>query len=317
KEVAVSLGKALDTVPVAPAPMPRIDVDTARKRREQLNGYADAMNRPRDPLGYSLHDILGVIANLEEVPAAPATGLAPVAELTVEGVGEIRQTAATRAAAWRPAAQGRSFVWRGVAEQGSLDARLYQAASALTALAGMTRLNATLADVTGLTRPSDADVLAGLLSHLLTWPTGLPDEWLTASTLDEVDAPVGQLAAELSERAACEDKAAQAAGVAWSDMPPSAMLPATDGAPLAGLAPACADPDGLTAEQIAGLARGFSADADMLAERLETLSGLASMLGLRAPATFGEAADLLALARLAEERDRAERGWLSAAGHQA
>ena len=317
KEVAVSLGKALDTVPVAPAPMPRMDVDTARKRREQLNAYADAMNRPRDPLGYSLHDILGVIANLQAVPAAPATGLAPVADLTVEVFGEIRQTAATLAAAWRPAAQGRSFVWRGVTERGSVDAQLYQAASALEALAGMTRLNGTLADVTGLNRPSDADALAGLLSHLLTWPPGMPDEWLTASTLDAVDATVAQIAAALSEIAACEDKAAQAAGVAWSAIPPSAMLPAIDGAALAGLAPACADADSLAAEQIAGLARAFSADADMLQERLGTLSGLATMLGLRAPATFSEAADLLALARLAEETDRPERGWLSVPGYQA
>ena len=73
KEVAVSLGKALDTVPIAPAPMPRMNVDAARKRREQLNAYADAMNRPRDPLGYSLHDILGMIASMHAVPAAPAT----------------------------------------------------------------------------------------------------------------------------------------------------------------------------------------------------------------------------------------------------
>src|SRR5262249_62086800 len=61
REVAVSLGKALDTVPVAPAPMAPADVDAARQRREQLTAYADAVNRPRGPLGYSLYDILGVI----------------------------------------------------------------------------------------------------------------------------------------------------------------------------------------------------------------------------------------------------------------
>src|SRR5215472_14680570 len=72
KEVAESLGRALDTVPVAPPPMPPADVDTARKRREQLSAYAEAMNRTRDPLGYSLHDILGVIANPSTVPDAPA-----------------------------------------------------------------------------------------------------------------------------------------------------------------------------------------------------------------------------------------------------
>ena len=278
-----------------------MDVDTARKRREQLNAYAEAMNRPRDPLGYSLHDILGVIANQSTVPAAPATGLAPVADLTVEAFSEIRQTAATLAAAWRPAAQGRSFVWRGVTERGSLDARLYQAASALDALAGMTKLNEALAEVTGLTRPSDAGALAGLLSHLLAWPPGMPDEWLTAGTIEPVEAGVAQVAATLSDIAAREDQAARAAGAPWSAIPQSGMLPAVDGAALAGLAPPCADPGGLTAEQITGLSRSLAADADMLQERLGTLSGLASMLGLRPPVTFSDAADLLAIAGQAAE----------------
>src|SRR5215831_10113144 len=317
RQVAASLGKALDTVPVAPAPMPRADVDTARQRRDQLNAYADAMNRPRDPLGYSLHDILGVIANMHAIPAAPATGLAPVADLTVEVFGEVRRTAAALAAAWRPAAQGRSFVWRGVTERGSLDDRLYEAASALEALAGMTKLNETLADVTGLTRPSDADSLAGLLGYLLTWPQGLPDEWLTAGSLDAVDATIARLAAGLSEIAAREDQAGKAAGITWSAIPERAMLPAVDDAGLAGLAPACADADGLNAEQITGLAQTFSTDADMLQERLRMLTGLASMLGLQAPSTFGEAADLLAIAQLAEASDRPERGWLSGSGYQA
>ena len=317
KEVAASLGRALDTVPVAPPPMPPMDVDTARKRREQLNAYAGAMNRTRNPLGYSLHDILGALANQSTVPDAPATGLAPVADLTVEAFSEIRQTAAALAAAWRPAAQGRSFVWRGVTERGSLDARLYQAASALEALAGMTKLNETLAEVTGLTRPSDAGTLATLLSHLLAWPPGMPDEWLTAGTMEPVEAGVARVAATLSEIAAGEDQAARAAGVPWSAIPQSGMLPAVGGAALAGLAPPCADPGGLTAEQISGLSRAFAADADMLQERLGTLSSLASMLGLRAPVTFSDAADLLAIAELAGEPDRPERGWLSVPGYQA
>jgi hypothetical protein len=258
-----------------------------------------------------------VIANQSTVPDAPATGLAPVGDLTVEAFSEIRQTAAALAAAWRPAAQGRSFVWRGVTERGSLDARLYQAASALEALAGMAKLNESLAEVTGLTRPSGAGALAGLLSHLLAWPPGMPDEWLTAGSIEPVEAGVAQVAATLSEIAADEDQAARAAGIPWSAIPHSGMLPAVDGAALAGLAPPCADPGGLTAEQIAGLSRAFAADADMLQERLEALSGLASMLGLRAPVAFSDAADLLAVAELAGESDRPERGWLSVPGYQA
>jgi REase_MTES_1575/Protein of unknown function (DUF4011)/AAA domain/Protein of unknown function (DUF3320) len=316
QQVAVSLAKALDTVPVAPTPMPPADVDTARRRREQLSAYAEAMNRTRDPLGYSLHDILGVIATLRAVPAAPTTGRVPVADLTMETFGQIRQAAATLAGAWRPAAQGRSFVWRGVTERGPLDAPLYQAASALEALAGIARLNGTLAEVTGLARPSDAGALARLLDHLLTWPPGMPDEWLTAGTLDAVDAAVARLSTGFTEIAACEDRASRAAGAPWSAIPRLGLLPALDDEALAGLTPASADADGLAVEQITGLSQAFSAEAEMLERRQGTLSSLAGLLGLRTPATFGDAADLLLIAQLAEEPDRPERGWLSVPGSQ-
>ena len=71
KQVAAALGTALDTVPVPPAAMPAMDVDTVRKRREQLNAYADAMNRQRGPLGYSLHHVLGMIATAAGCPGRP------------------------------------------------------------------------------------------------------------------------------------------------------------------------------------------------------------------------------------------------------
>jgi hypothetical protein len=157
-----------------------MDADMARKRREQLNAYADAMNRKRGPLRYSLHDVLGMIAQLQDVPAAPATGITP-ADLTIEAFGEIRGIAQRLAGVWRPATQGGTFVWRGVTEQGSLDSRLYQAASTLDTLRGMARVNAALADAVGLTRPSDATALARLLDHLSCRPPGLPENWLSAS----------------------------------------------------------------------------------------------------------------------------------------
>ena len=312
KQVAVALGNALDTVPVPPAPMPPMDVDSARKRRQQLNAYADAMNRPRGPLGYSLHDVLGMIAKLHEVPAAPATGIPP--DVTVEVFGEIKGTAAKLAGAWRPAAQGRSFVWRGVTELGSLDSHLYQAASALETLTGTARVNATLADAAGLTRPSDAEALAVLLGHLAARPPGVPEDWLTASTLDAVSGTVAQVADGLAEIAAREGDVARVAGVAWSAVPRPDTLPAVNRAALAVLVPPAVEIDSLSTGQIAALARTFAADADMLEKRLGSLSGLASMLGFGAPQTFSEADDLLTVARLAQETHRPERAWLSPSG---
>ena len=316
KQVAVALGAALDTVPVPPAPMPPMDVDTARKRREQLNAYADAMNRQRAPLGYSLHYVLGMIAKLQNIPAAPATGIAP-ADLTVEVFGEIRGIADRLSGVWRPATQGRSFVWRGVTEQGALDAWLYQAASALETLSGMARVNVTLADAAALTRPSEAAALARLLGHLSCRPPGLPEDWLTASTLEDVSGTLAELAGRLAEIAAREDDTGRTAGVPWPAVPRSDALPLADGAALAALVPPAVEADSLSASQINELAGRFAADADMLQERLGSLSGLASMLGIRAPRTFREAGNLLTLARVAQEPLRPERAWLSSSGAEA
>jgi len=316
KQVAMALGTALDTVPVPPAPMPAMDVDTVRKRRDQLNAYAAAMNRQRGPLGYSLHDVVGMISTLQDVPAAPATGMAPV-YLTVGAFGEIRGTAERLSGVWRPASQGRTFVWRGVREHGALDSRLYQAASALDMLTGMAQVNAALAEAAGLTRPSDTGALAMLLDHLSCRPPRLPEEWLTAGTLDAVSAAVAELAGRLAEVASCEQDAGRAAGVAWRALPGSAALPAVDDTALAALVPPAAQLDSLSVPELTELSGRFAADAAMLRERLVALDRLAGMLGIGAPQTFQDARDLLTLAGVAGELDRPERSWLSAPGLEA
>ena len=314
KEVAASLAAAVDTPPAVPAAAP--DTGMAPEKREQFEQYAHAVHRVREPLGYSLHDVLAKIASLHAVPAAPATHRAPV-QLTSELLYGICRTAEAVAAAWRPAEQGQSFAWRGVTERGPLDDRLYAAASALETLAKVIRGNQILADATGLTRPSDAHALARLLDHLLAWPDGLPDEWLTVDTLDVVDAAVAQLTAALTAIVARETHASHAAGIPWTAIPPRDALPAADGAALAALNPACADASSLDAEEITGLARDFSAAADRLDTWLATLSGLAAALGLKPPVTFSDANDLLNLARLVGEPDRPERAWLSPPGYRA
>jgi len=316
KAVAASLAGALDSVPATTAAVPPGDTEAARGQREQLREYAYAVNRVRDPLGCSVHDVLAMIASLRSVPAAPAAGPAPV-RLTTEVLGEIRRTAAALAAAWRPAAEGRSFAWRGVAERGPMDGRLYEAASALETLARVARGNQVLADATGLTRPSDAYVLAQLLDHLLTWPEGVPDEWLTVDALDVAEAAVTQVTGTLTAIAARETQASRAAGVPWSAIPQRTALPVADGAALAALKPAGVDVSSLAAGQITRLAREFSAAADLLEKWHGTISGLAATLGLRPPVTFSNANDLLTVARLTGEPDRPERAWLSVPGQRA
>jgi hypothetical protein len=326
KEVAASLASTLDAVPAAPTAVPPTAAAQAHATppagadlfasRDQLNSYAHAVNRVRDPLGYSLHDVLAMIGSGHAVPAAPVTGLAPV-QLTPGVLAEVRRAAAGLAATWRPAAQGRSFAWRGVIERGALDDQLFQAASALEALGKVVRANQILADATGLTRPSDAHALARLLDHLLNWPESMPDEWLTVDTLDVVDAAVAQLAAGLTAIAARETQAAQAAGGPWRAIPRRDQLPAVDVAALTALSPPCADVGALAAGQIIQVAQEFSAAADRLENWLGTISELARILGVHSPVTFTNANDLLTLARLGAEPERPERAWLSVSGQRA
>jgi hypothetical protein len=312
KEVAVALGNALDTIPVAPAPMPRMNLDTVRKRREQLNAYAEAINRQREPLGHSLHYVLGEIAKLKDVAAAPLTGIPPV-DLTVQLFTEIKESARALAGAWRPASQGRSYIWRGVTEQGSLDAVLYQAESALRRLADMVLMNQDLADATGLTHPSDADGLAALLGHLSARPAGLPPSWLTAPTLNGAETAIADLGHLLDALARRGEEATKAAGTAWEAIPPAHALPLLDAA-LTRLAPPAVDTGPLSGDELAALADTFSADARMLQRSLNSLSGVASMLGLQAPTTFAAIDDVLAIAAIAEGAERPLTTWLTPPG---
>src|SRR5437763_10753852 len=81
--------------------------------------------------------------------------------------------------------------------------------------------------------------------------------------------------------------------------------------------PSVVELDSLSAPEITELSGRFAADADMLQERLKSLSGLAGVLGIHIPQTFQDAADLLGLVGVAQEANRPERAWLSPPGAEA
>jgi hypothetical protein len=314
KQVAEELGKALLTEQVPSRSLGAMDAQRALIRRNQLNQYADAMNRKRDPLGMSLHQVLGRIALLHDVPVAPLPK-SDVAELTVERYNEVLEAARALAGAWRPARQGASFTWRDVTEHGPMDFSLQQAYGGLATLFGTVKLNDQLAEATGLTRPSDAPALAALLDHLAGRPAIVPAGWLTTDSLKPVEEAITGLDAILAGITAAEDEATRAAGTTWQAIPKSGTLPRLP--ELGGLYPPAPDVSAARPDEITALANRFSRSADMLANRVASLSSLAGTLGLRPPVTFGEASDVLSLARLAELPHCPERLWLTTDGHAA
>src|SRR5690606_9280016 len=104
-------------------------------KRKRLNSYASAMNENRSPLELSLHDVLGLLAGLVDVPAAPIPERSPLG-LDQVGLSDIHDALRRLERNWRPAAQGRSFLWRDVVDETSLEARLWAADRAMQELRG-------------------------------------------------------------------------------------------------------------------------------------------------------------------------------------
>lgn len=313
KQVADELGQALVTEQVPPRASGGMNPRQAMARRHQLNQYADAMNRKRDPLGRSLHDVLGQIALLHEVPNAPLPAI-DAAELTVDRYSETLEAAQVLSGAWRPVMQGTSFAWRDVIERGPMDFPLQQARSALGTLSGLKAFNQELAEVTGRTRPSDAIAFAALLDHLTVRPATVPGNWLTADQLTFVDDAIIRLDSILAAISAATDEATRAAGSAWQAIPQPDTLP--DLPDLGTTFPRARDVSDQRPDEITALADKCHDDADMLANRAAGLASLAGMLGLRPPVSFAEASDVLSLARLPGPSVHPERKWLTPGGYR-
>ncbi|MEU0432384.1 DUF3320 domain-containing protein [Streptomyces sp. NPDC006290] len=136
KAVATELARVL-TTEVRVTGAAEHELERARKLREELSAYAAAMNETREPLGRSLHDVLGRLVLLEQsgTPKLPlATANAKVIRgLTAGALQELATASRTIGRAWRPAAEGESFPWRGLTGA-SAHQVVSEAADALDAL---------------------------------------------------------------------------------------------------------------------------------------------------------------------------------------
>ena len=219
--------RTLDNVAMPPMSMGSLARQGAKERRERLNGYASAMNEVREPLSMSLHHVLGLLANLSTVPSAPVPEMAPT-NLTESGYSGIQETLSKLVRAWRPAAQGKSFLWREVTDEQSLEVRLYQAEASLEELRGTVALNSDLVDAFGLTKPSDTPKLIALLAHQhIPHPVGVLEQWLTAESTQPLRSSRENLGRQITDLKAAEATVIEAAGVPWTAFPDATSVPAT------------------------------------------------------------------------------------------
>ncbi len=113
------------------------ELERARKLREELSAYAAAMNEVRQPLGRTLHDVLGTLVLLDQADtpdlALTTENAQVVRTLSAAARQELGAAAQAVGRAWRPAAEGEGFAWRGLAGTGAHQA-VSEAADALEAV---------------------------------------------------------------------------------------------------------------------------------------------------------------------------------------
>ena len=157
KEVARQFGRALERHPVVPPAMAATALAQLVRRRSELSARASAMNEIRQPLGRSLHDVIGRISQLQALPQAP-----PPAELgsslTAGDLAQILSTSIEISRAWGPVERGEDFVWRDLASTVLDSTRkqrtLEQIDDALRDLATVQRESADAADALLLRAPT-------------------------------------------------------------------------------------------------------------------------------------------------------------------
>ncbi|WP_063763835.1 DUF4011 domain-containing protein [Actinoplanes subtropicus] len=299
REVAQALTLALDTDPAPLATMDPIDRRAVRERRERLSAYAEAMNCIRQPLGRSLHEVIGICATLQNAPAAPVPREIP-AELTADGLDEIR-AAVGRLGRLR----SETYLWRDAVEREPMEITLKQALTALGKLAESVVANSALADAFDLHEPAGASTLAALAAHAARRPGKIVEEWLTASSLQ----PVQQAAAELTRHLA----ALRYGGIPWADLPSAADL--IGGVPdLSQLRPEPVDPHPLNAAQAEHLANKFAEEADRLEARQESLDRVTARLGLPHVVSFPDSARVITIAGLIARETKPEAAWFAEGG---
>ena len=310
KEVAAELGRALSHRPVTRSGVNAVDLEQLRRRQDELNRYAAAMNEPRAPFGMSLHAAIGRLSELSGVPAAPATGR-PVSALTPALFGEIRRLAKDLARAWRPALQGSSYVWRDVRQGYAMTSRLSAALREFGALDEVMKANKPVVDAFGFASLSRAEQLATMLEHYASRPPDVPEQWLTGLSSDELDAAVGRLGRQVQAVRVRQQEVTHVTGTVWSDIPSPDGLAALDLRRLDGLVPAPMPVDQMTGSAIEAALQRLRSDSAQLGTLRSELDDAAGLLRLSVPRTFDDADALLFVAATADEADRPEAAWLS------
>lgn len=325
RAVAQELGKALEEEPRAPR-LSQEAVARARAAREALSAYAEAMNEISQPLGRSLHDVIGRVGQLSEAHvaflASEADGSArkqkvfDAAAISRQDLHLVIEATKAIAGAWQAVADP-SFPWRDL-KAGSPHPRpaLDQA---MAARDGLVATVARYQDLSEDGKPIEAEDGVRRLIKLLTLIESrrpVPETWLTAADFaDTVENPVDDFASALKKVVRAQATACALAGSRWEELSPRLTpVPSEAERALAILSPAGIDPSELSEPRAIELAHEFEKTADSLERTHRGLTEIAQRLGLNIPDSAAAAEELCDVVALAGAEHRPLELWLVPGG---
>lgn len=191
KEVAATLGAVVGQRPQPPKTLSSADLERVRRRREELSAYAVAQNEVREPLGASLHWILGRCQQLGHAPTTPPPeGIDGV--LSAETFSELIGLGQVLVHNWGPVSRADVFVWRELADPadarrrvGGLPAEIQDAREHLARLREELDLVASELSLDTPTTIESAESLVRIVALLEDHPV-VPLGWLTADSLEPI-----------------------------------------------------------------------------------------------------------------------------------
>ncbi|MEV4391208.1 DUF3320 domain-containing protein [Nonomuraea sp. NPDC049607] len=315
KHVAQQLGRAL--MERTKAVKHSVDSDRLRGLLGDLSGYADAMNRIRQPLERSLHDVLGRLNELAGVrQLAPRRTFDP-SRVTAREFQEILVAARGVAKAWRPVAEGETFLWRGLASASSPQIYLDRLGEEHHALITALDVHYELAMPLGMNDPARIGDLIDLLGATAERPV-VPVHWLTSADLPGLRSALLDFAQRRDQVLDVIDRVVHDAGPRWNELDRSLTpAPSAEELALSTLSPHGIDITALTAQQAKELSSRLSATADMLVRHQLSLSDLAELYGVAVPVSADAGLRLCRLAAYSAAQAWPEAVWLTPAGRQA
>jgi len=318
KQVAQTLGRSL-TTRLAPRDLiPEVELQRLIGHRRELTAFARAMNERREPLGKSVHGVIGELTGLQHLPQAPGCDSIDTMLTAVE-LARIYDVADALPRSWGPVERGDDFLWRSLVDgtltrsrRGSLLETLERALEVLNELESGTR---ALADDTGLSwrfSISDAWRFDGLLA-LLTTPRSVPTAWLSVQSLHLLTARQETLAAASETLKQLSEQINSTAGARWRDFRGEDMRLLEQSRSSLERSTLDTLNAELTGSRVMALGSSLREAASLLRRGLEASSDLASALVAPPPRTASELSRLLELGSLVFSPHKPSGIWLDAA----